>query len=402
MRISALAGSKRQSRFGRTATRRMGEPQQQPRMLAHDRTIQHLGGFASLANIFDGFILDLWGVIHDGAQPLPGAVDCLRRLKAMGKRVVLLSNVPRPHADVQADMRAMGIGDGLYTAMLTSGDAVRCALLDRPDQWWAALGESVFHLGPERNTKVMDGLRLTRVTSPAQAEFVLATGPIDQLDPADLSKHEPVLQDCARHHLPMVCPNPDLEAICGGRREICAGALAQRYLELGGDVRWVGKPDPAIYWSALKMLDLQPERVLAVGDALRTDIAGGAGMGLATCWVLGGIHGDELGGDPELAQAAAREAGLSPLACIPRFTWWPSSGQHKSLPQQDRRASLDSHRPPRLVVRGHAIRLQREEPGLPKKAAHLSRKMLSGEYRRRLMHRRQETSMVEPERSLET
>jgi ribonucleotide monophosphatase NagD (HAD superfamily) len=109
-------------------------------------------------------------------------------------------------------------------------------------------------------------------------------------------------------------------------RVLCAGALAERYRELGGDVRSLGKPDPAIYQPVLERLDLPPDRILAVGDALHTDIAGAEGVGLAACWVLGGIHAAKLRdarGQFDLAQAEteAREAGLSPLATLPYFTW---------------------------------------------------------------------------------
>ncbi|MBV9249655.1 MAG: hypothetical protein JO227_10490 [Acetobacteraceae bacterium] len=161
-------------------------------------------------------------------QPLPGAIDCLQRLHMAGKRTVLLSNAPRRHEEVQADMRSMGIEDGFYTAIVTSGEATHRALRDRPDPWWAKLGERVFHLGPRRNASVLHGLGLIRVDCPASADFVVATGPDDQRNSAELGEFEPILRDCARHRLPMVCANPDLEAICAGRREICAGALAQR------------------------------------------------------------------------------------------------------------------------------------------------------------------------------
>jgi len=283
--------------------------------------VRHLTGFAPLAEAFDGFVLDLWGVIHDGVAPYPGAVDCLSRLRAAGKRAVLLSNVPRRAQSAQAKMREMGIADALYTAILTSGEAVHRALRDRPDLWWAELGDCVFHLGPDWDRPVMDGLDLVLVEHPEEAGFVLNTGPDARLDPTDPAAFEPVLRECARHRLPMVCANPDLEVIRGGKRVICAGMLARRYAELGGDVRSLGKPDPAIYQPVLEMLDLALDRVLAVGDALRTDIAGAAGVGLAACWVLGGLHGESLGGDPRRAEAAAREAGLSPLACLPRFAW---------------------------------------------------------------------------------
>lgn len=288
--------------------------------------MEHLSGFAPLAARYDGFILDLWGVIHDGVNAFPDALDCLHRLRAGGKPALLLSNVPRPNAPVQTMMRRMGIGDELYTALLTSGEAVRRALLDPPDLWWARLGRRVFHLGPERDRPVLDGLPFVVVETPAEADFVLNTGPDDDRNPTELDAFEPVLRDCARRELPMICANPDLEVIRGDVRVLCAGALAVRYREIGGDVRALGKPDPAIYQPVLQRLGLNPDRVLAVGDALRTDIAGACAVGLDSCWVLGGLHAAALTGqdgrlDRRLAEQEARAAGLAPIAAIPRFVW---------------------------------------------------------------------------------
>jgi len=288
--------------------------------------MQHLMGFAALADRFDGFILDLWGVIHDGVKAFPSAVDCLHRLRAAGKPTLLLSNVPRPNRDAQALMQRMGIADDLYTDILTSGEAVRRALQNPPDLWWAELGQRVFHLGPKRDRGVLEGLPLIPMSDPAGANFVLNTGPDDHRNPSDMAEFEPVLEECARHHLPMICANPDLVVIRGGVRVLCAGALAERYRELGGDVRSLGKPDPAIYQPVLERLGLPPDRILAVGDALHTDIAGAEGVNIATCWVMGGIHGAKLRDasgqfDTGRAEAEAREAGLSPLATVPYFTW---------------------------------------------------------------------------------
>lgn len=289
--------------------------------------MQHLSGFAPLASRYDGFILDLWGVIHDGVTAFPHAVDCLSRLREAGKRTLLLSNVPRPNDAVRTMMRRMGIPDRLYTDILTSGEAVRRALTDPPDLWWAELGQRVFHLGPDRDRPVLDGLSYRRVDRPDQADFVLNTGPDDHLDPTDIGAFEAVLVACARHRLPMICANPDLEVIRGGVRVLCAGALARRYQDLGGDVRSLGKPDPAIYQPALTALGVPSERVLAVGDSLRTDIAGASGVDLATCWVLSGLHGAELSRDDgsfdaERADAALAKAGLPPpVAALPRFVW---------------------------------------------------------------------------------
>jgi HAD superfamily hydrolase (TIGR01459 family) len=283
--------------------------------------MEHLRGFESLARRHSGFILDLWGVIHDGVTPYPGAADCLAHIRDLGKPAVLLSNAPRRAHAAQAALRAMGIADDLYTGILTSGEATHIALRDRTDRWFALLGRRMYHLGPDRDRNVFDTLDLDIVDYPAQADFVLNTGPDDLAGPTEVADWDSLLRSFRAHTLPMVCANPDLEVIRGGTRVICAGALAQHYETLGGDVRWIGKPDPAIYTPVLAMLGTTPGETLAVGDSLRTDIAGAKSRDIPSCWVLGGIHEAELGGDPKRIEAAAAAAGLAPAAVLPRFVW---------------------------------------------------------------------------------
>ena len=283
--------------------------------------MQHLPGFASLADRYDGFIVDLWGVIHDGVRPYPGAADVLASLRDLGKPVVLLSNAPRRSSIAAEAMRAMGLPDSLYTGIMTSGEATWQALNARDDPWFANLGQRVFHLGPKRDAGTMEGLRLDTTELPSEAEFVLNTGPDDLLSPTEISAYQDILNACIAANLPMICANPDLEVIRDGARVICAGALAARYEEMGGQVRYFGKPDPAIYRPVLTTLDLERSRVLAIGDALRTDIAGATAAGIDSCWVLGGIHGAELDHDRAKIEAAAAAAGLAPVAAIPTFIW---------------------------------------------------------------------------------
>ena len=277
--------------------------------------MEHLSGFAPLAERYNGFILDLWGVIHDGVNAFPHSVETLRHLRAAGKRTLLLSNVPRPNDAVKSMMTRMGIDESLYTGILTSGEAVRRALQNPPDLWWAELGTKVFHLGPDRDKPVLEGLPLQVVATPD-----------DHRNPSDMGEFEGTLVECARHRLKMICGNPDLEVIRGGIRVLCAGSLAVRYQELGGDVRSLGKPDPAIYQPVLEQLGLPPKEVLAVGDSLRTDIAGAVGVDLAACWILDGIHGADFkradgSFNTAMAEAAARHAGVLPVATLPRFVW---------------------------------------------------------------------------------
>lgn len=281
--------------------------------------MQFLNGFAPIAARYGGFIVDLWGVVHDGITPYGGAVDCLERLRSAGKPVVLLSNAPRRAMVAQKGMRAMGIPDALYRGIVTSGELTRQFLRERADPWFAALGRNMFHIGPDRDRNLYEGLDLRPVDRPELADFVLNTGP-DYRSPTDLEAYEETLRDCRAAELPMICANPDLEVIRGEQRVICAGALAKRYQALGGEVRWIGKPDPAVYRAALELLRVPQEHVLVIGDSLRTDIAGAAAAGIDACWVLGGIH-RELRSDPCAARALVKAEGYPVVACIPAFVW---------------------------------------------------------------------------------
>ena len=283
--------------------------------------MEHLTGFASLSARYDAFIIDLWGVIHDGVTPYEGAIDALARLRAAGKPAILLSNAPRRSGVAQDGLRAMGVADRLYAGIVTSGEAAHLALRDRTAPWFARLGWRVYHLGPERDRNVIASLDYRLVTEPAMADWVLNTGPDDAQSHLGGAEFDGVLRACASAALPMLCANPDLEVIRGGMRVICAGALARRYAALGGDVCTLGKPDPAIYDPVVQMLGTPRQRILAIGDALRTDVAGAAAAGIAACWVLGGIHAEALGADPRLAEAAAQTAGLDPVATLPAFVW---------------------------------------------------------------------------------
>ncbi len=283
--------------------------------------MRHLAGFAPLAEDYDGFIVDLWGVVHDGIAPYPGAVDCLLRLRALGKRVVLLSNAPRRVRLVQAGLRGMGLPDDGYDAIMTSGEATRTALLARTDPWFAALGRRVLHVGPPKDRDILEGVELDLVTDPAEADFLLNTGPDDDSGDSGPEPYLPVLRECAGRGLPMLCANPDLEIVRGGRRIICAGLLSRFYEQYGGRVRSIGKPHPEIYDMVCPMLGVPRQHILAVGDALATDIAGARGAGLNSCWVLGGIHAEMIGNDAGLAEAQAAAAGLSPIATVPLFAW---------------------------------------------------------------------------------
>lgn len=284
-------------------------------------------GIGALAGAYDGYILDLWGVLHDGAAAYPGAVDTLARLHGQGKPTFLLSNSPRRAADLVKMMGEMGFSRDSYGGLVSSGEAVHGALARRDDPWFAALGERCLHLGPARDLPIFDGLALERVTSVAAADFILNSGPGDWHETLD--DYRPLLTAAAARGLPMICANPDLVVVHQGHSMICAGTLARHYETLGGEVRYRGKPDPAIYDLCLQAMGLADRRrVLAVGDGLETDVAGADGAGIDSLLCTGGIHAAELGiawgetpSEQRLRDLFAAHGGRRPTAAIPAFIW---------------------------------------------------------------------------------
>lgn len=283
-------------------------------------------GLSAFADAYDAFILDLWGVLHDGLRAYPDAITALRALQAHGKTVLVLSNAPRPRAQVADKMREVGLPEDGYDHLMSSGEDAWQHLRHRPTPWYRRLGRRMFHLGPERDAEMRDGVHAERVDTIEQADFVLATGlPNDE---ATLDPVMPVLERALAHDLPMICANPDLVVMRGDVRELCAGSVAARYEAMGGTVAYHGKPHRPIYETCFRLLgDPDPARVAAVGDSLRTDIAGARTMGMASVFVTGGIHAQELGvtmGDrpapARLASLFARE-GLAPDVVLPAFRW---------------------------------------------------------------------------------
>jgi HAD superfamily hydrolase (TIGR01459 family) len=262
------------------------------------RRTQAIGGLREIADRYDGFILDLWGTLHDGATPYPGVLECLAELRRRGKHCVLLSNAPRRAAPVGERVSEIGIAPALYDAIVTSGEAGWHALLQRgrPDAAEAVLrdlGPHCLHLGPERDRGMMDGLPVESATQVEACDFILCTG-LDRGDEAP-GDYDHVLRPAAQLGRPMICINPDLIIHRVGKLEHCAGALAARYEELGGPVTYYGKPFPAVYARTEAALGgIAHERILAVGDSLRTDIAGANRVGIASLLLTGGIHVEEL------------------------------------------------------------------------------------------------------------
>jgi HAD superfamily hydrolase (TIGR01459 family) len=285
-----------------------------------------IAGLSQIIDHYDGFILDLWGCIHNGVEPFPGVLDALKRARGAGKRLLVLSNAPRRATSVATSMAKLGVDPALVDDILSSGEATWQALVDRSDPWHAALGRRALHIGPARDIGLFEGSGVERTTDVAVADFVLATGPTD--DSLDLAAHEGLLQASRSRGLKLLCANPDLDVIRGTTRLICSGALAARYIEMGGEAREHGKPHAAIYKRALSMIGVADrKRVVAVGDSFRTDVAGARGADLDVVFIPGGIHAEGMGfrhGDVPSAAAIAALAAeykVSPTWVLPDLRW---------------------------------------------------------------------------------
>ncbi len=276
-----------------------------------------LHGLCEIAESYDALLCDVWGVVHNGRERFAEACMALARFKAERGPVILISNAPRPAADVLPQLGALGVPQAAYTAMVTSGDATRALLAERaPGPAWA--------IGPDRDAPLYQGLGLN-FTGPEEAIFISCTGPTDDTveTPEDYRER---LTFCASRGLTMICANPDRVVQRGEQLVYCGGALADLYARLDGPVVMAGKPFAPIYEMALTEAaahlgrPLERSRVLSIGDGIATDLAGAADQGLDALFIAHGIHAEELlqaGGELEpasLAALLAREGGRARFA----------------------------------------------------------------------------------------
>lgn len=266
-----------------------------------------VSGLAELAPRYDVILSDIWGVLHNGLAAYPAAGEALTKFREKGGTVVLITNAPRPAVDVVKLLDGLKVLRSAWDGIVTSGDVTRAMLEADPSPF--------FWLGPERDEPIFDGLKAPMVPLKDARNFV-CTGLLDD-DVEGPDDYAAMLAEARTHNLTFICANPDLVVERGGRLVYCAGALAQAYENLGGKTIYAGKPFGPIYQEALSIaasvrggpIDLS--RVLAIGDAIRTDVAGAKKLGVDCLFCARGIHTHELGLDekPLHGEALARFLG---------------------------------------------------------------------------------------------
>lgn len=243
-----------------------------------------IGGISELVDQYDAFFVDAWGVLHDGRTPYPGAIDCLERLMGAGKQVVILSNSANRENGVADDLTHVGIGPQHYHFIVCSGELTHEALAKT--NW-----SRCFHIGQTRGLGLLQGLSIGEVDSAADADFIFATGPTALTG----KQMRPIFDRAIESRKPMVCANPDWVAVRAEVLGIAPGALARVYRRHGGAVIAYGKPDTAIYQSALAAIPgVKHNRILAIGDGMVTDIVGANRAGIDCVFVKSGIHAKAL------------------------------------------------------------------------------------------------------------
>lgn len=293
--------------------------------------IQHLAE----TRRFKAWFLDQFGVLHDGKKPYPGAISTLEKLAKSGAKMVVISNSSKRASMTSEKMRSMGFDPSLFLGAITSGELTHQYLERRDDPWFDSLGKSCIHMTwNDRGAISLDGLGLKVVDNIEDAEFILAHGtealgmPSGSAVSMKLEDLEKLLEQCAARKIPMVVANPDYVTVEARDLRVMPGTLAANYEQLGGEVKWMGKPGKIIYETAMAMAGVDASECVAVGDSLHHDIKGANAAGMQSIFITGGIHATELGLDcfGQIAKASkvwelASECDACPTFVVPAFTW---------------------------------------------------------------------------------
>jgi len=262
---------------------------------------------------------DIWGVVHNGLESFPEACAALHTWRQQGGTVILITNAPRPADSVQRQLRKLGVADDTYDAIVSSGDLTRSFVADHP-------GQKIFWVGPDRDSSIHRGL--DAVMTPLEvANYIICTGLFDD-ETESAEDYRAMLLQALDRKLPLICANPDIVVEREDRLIYCAGAIAELYRELGGEVVFYGKPHRPIYERAMALAAerrghaIDQRKVLAIGDSVRTDLAGAHGFGIDCLFVTRGIHAEEFAGVEQLDAASVKELfGHPPKALMRELRW---------------------------------------------------------------------------------
>lgn len=248
-------------------------------------------GISDVSDSYAGFIIDQWGVLHNGEKPYEGVVDCLKELKNRKKFIIILSNSGKRATQNRDRLKKMGIGPGLYDEVLTSGEMTWQGLKNQNEGFFKGLGKKCLLISRGKDTSIIDDLDVQIVDDAAKASFLMISG--TDAPKKTMADYEPILKAAVRYRLTALCANPDSHGIMGAGHIMGAGTLARRYQDFGGVVHYIGKPHQPIFQQCIRMLqqkEIYPGQTIVIGDTMAHDILGGALVNMDTCLVKGGLH----------------------------------------------------------------------------------------------------------------
>lgn len=287
-----------------------------------------IDGLGAIAEDYGLFVIDQWGVLHDGVTAHPGAIDAMQRLRALSTRtgagIALLSNSGKRVSASYDRLAALGIGRDLYDLVVTSGEEVHRGLLQRgrpdaTDPFYADLGRRFLGFWWDDDRGILEDCDVEEVDAIDEADFILCSG----TDRQTLDAYRPTLARALERGLPMTCANPDRVSVQpDGTLKMCPGAVAEEYERMGGRVRWHGKPQREVY-ERIRAHFGTTARGLGIGDSLQHDIRGAVDSGLDSLFIAGGIHRDDLSRPlvPAELDALAENRGVTPTHAAEGFRW---------------------------------------------------------------------------------
>lgn len=281
-----------------------------------------INGLSGIAANYDLILCDVWGVLHNGVKSRPGAINALSQFRDEGGTVIMVTNAPRPRAPVYLQLKNLGVPDGVFDEVVTSGDVTRTLMKDAPSK--------MYFIGMlEKDKNLFEGLKIDLVDAD-DAQAIICTGPSDEYNEV-AADYIPLLKEFKKRNLPFICANPDKVVEVGDELILCAGGIADEYENLGGKTLIAGKPFAPIYKTAIAEAEELSDRkfdkskILAIGDGMPTDIKGAQDFGLDVLYISGGIHAAEYGPVEDPNDVGVQDFlaanSAKPVAYLPRLVW---------------------------------------------------------------------------------
>lgn len=303
-------------------------------------------GISDISDSYAGFIIDQWGVLHDGGKAFEGVVDCLKQLRNRQKFVIILSNSGKRAEQNRNRMEELGISPDLYDVIVTSGEITWQGLNSQSDGYFRDIGKRCVVISRGGDRSIVDGLDVEVVDEPKNADFIIISG-ADSPEKT-MEDYEPLLKQAARYKLKAICANPDSLGVMGGQSIMGPGTLASRYKDFGGIVHYIGKPHQPIFQHCIRILQQQqiyPGQTVMIGDTMAHDILGGTLVNIDTCLVKRGIHSSVFKNctspsevDKTLDILIRQYNGVRPKYLVDDFMWGKALPDRKHKKRESKRA----------------------------------------------------------------